>query len=158
MADVNPDEVRGGGGGDGGEDGGGDGSGLPAHEVYKGVPAPKRLKVTGDETEFVKKEMPKKLQILDEDDETTRERKRKQIKAFKGKQRAAEMDAEQNAKKSSWQNFQTKVGGKKKTGFMSKKLGSKKESMFAVPEGGKVGVVGSGQGTTGYAPKQRYER
>ena len=40
--------------------------------MYKGVPAPKRLKVTGDATEFVKKEMPKKLQIMDQDDEATR--------------------------------------------------------------------------------------
>ena len=44
------------------------------------------------------------------DGSATRERKRKQIKAFKGKQRAAEMDAEQNAKKSSWQSFQSKAG------------------------------------------------
>ena len=166
VADVNPDEVRGGGGGGtGGEgadgygaiDGGGGLGDAAAHEVYKGVPAPKRLRVTGDSTQFVRKEMPRKLQILDEDDEATRERKRKQIKAFKGKQRAAEMDAEQNAKKSSWQNFQAKVGGKKKTGFMSKKLGAKKESMFAVPEGGRVGVVGSGKTTTGFAPQKRHD-
>jgi survival-of-motor-neuron-related-splicing factor 30 len=52
------------------------------------------------------------------------------------------MDAEQNAKKSSWQNFQSKVSGKKKTGFMSKKVGSKKESMFAVPEVGLYTQVG----------------
>ena len=69
---------------------------------------------------------------MDEDDDATRERKRKQIKAFKSKERLREMDADQNAKKSSWQSFQAKVGGKKKTGFMSKKLGSaKKESIFS---------------------------
>ena len=50
------------------------------------------------------------------------------------------------------------MGGKKKTGFMSKNVGSKKkESMFATPEGGRVGVVGSGQGTTVFAQKKRYE-
>ena len=51
----------------------------------------------------------------------------------------------------------SEVSGKKKTGFMSKKIGAKKESMFAVPEGGRVGVVGSGAGTTGFAAKKRNE-
>lgn len=156
VADVDPDDVRGsvvGGGEGGGEE---RGAGAEGTEVYKGVPAPKRLKAS-DKTTFVPREMPKKLMILDGDDEATRERKRKQIKAFKGKQRAQEMDAEQNAKKSSWQTFQAKVGGKKKTGFMTKKIGTKKESMFSVSGTGKVGVVGSGQGTTEYAQRKRYE-
>ena len=117
-----------------------------AREVYKGVPAPKRLRVGGDVTEFVKKELPKKLIVLEGDDEATRERKRKQAKAFKGKQRMAEMDAEQNAKKSSWASFQSKVAGKKRTGFVSKKIGVKAKSMFSVGDGGRVGVVGSGSG------------
>ena len=50
------------------------------------MPAPKRLKVSGEvgaTGDFAKKELPKKLQIMDEDDVATRERKRKQIKAFK---------------------------------------------------------------------------
>ena len=42
-----------------------------------------------------------------------------------------EKDAEQNAKRSDWQSFQAKVGGKKKTGFMSKKIGDKAKSMFS---------------------------
>ena len=58
----------------------------------------------------------------------------------------AEMDAEQNAKKSSWASFQSKVAGKKRTGFVSKKIGVKAKSMFSVGDGGRVGVVGSGSG------------
>ena len=126
------------------------------------MPAPKRLKVSGEvgaTGDFAKKELPKKLQIMDEDDVATRDRKRKQIKAFKGKQRMAEMDAEQNAKKSSWQSFQTKVGGKKKAGFVSKKVGSTKESIFSVPQGvgARVGVTGSGKGITDFERKRRHE-
>jgi len=128
-----------------------------AREVYKGVPAPKRVRVDGDADRFVRKELPKKLMIMYGDDEATRERKRRQIKAFKGKQRMAEMDAEQNAKKNSWQSFQAKAGGKKRTGFMTGKVG-KKDSMFRVPEGGRVGVVGSGQGVTDYSQKKRYDQ
>ena len=129
-----------------------------AREVYKGVPAPKRVRVDGDADRFVKKEMPKKLMIIDGDDEATRERKRRQIKAFKGKQRMAEMDAEQNAKKNSWQSFQSKSGGKKRTGFMTKKVGTKKDSMFRVPDGGRVGVTGSGQAVTDYTQRKRYDQ
>ena len=85
----------------------------------------------GDVTEFRARELPKKLAIDPGDDPATRERKRKQIKAFKGKERMREKDAEQNAKRSDWQSFQAKVGGKKKTGFMSKKIGDKAKSMFS---------------------------
>lgn len=35
--------------------------------------------------------------------------------------------------------------------------GRKKESMFAVPEGGKVGVIGSGKGLTEYKKQTRHE-
>ena len=107
------------------------GAGADDAETYRGVPAPKRLKVMGDVTEFRARELPKKLAIDPGDDAATRERKRKQIKAFKGKERMREKDAEQNAKRSDWQSFQAKVGGKKKTGFMSKKIGDKAKSMFS---------------------------
>ena len=106
-------------------------AGADDAETYRGVPAPKRLKVMGDVTEFRARELPKKLAIDPGDDAATRERKRKQIKAFKGKERMREKDAEQNAKRSDWQSFQAKVGGKKKTGFMSKKIGDKAKSMFS---------------------------
>lgn len=126
------------------------------HEVYKGVPAPKRLKAENTK-EYVPTEMPKKLQIHDEDDDHTREKKRKQIKQWKGRQRAAELDAEQNKQANSWQNFKAKVSNKKKpTGAMSS---FKKQSMFAVPEGlnSKVGVIGSGKGLTDFTGKKRNE-
>ncbi len=35
--------------------------------------------------------------------------------------------------------------------------GRKKESMFAVPENGKVGVIGSGKGMTDFNKKGRHE-
>ena len=103
-------------------------------EVYQGVPAPKRLRVT-ENSAFSKRTVPDKFKVVDPgDDAATRERKRKQIKAFKGKERMREKDAEQNAKRSDWQSFQAKVGGKKKTGFMTKKMGSKKGSMFSTKD------------------------
>ena len=161
VAELDADDIK---GADGGAEGADAAAPDPvaaaaaaAREVYKGVPAPKRVRVDGDADRFVRKELPKKLMIMDGDDEATRERKRRQIKAFKGKQRMAEMDAEQNAKKNSWQSFQAKAGGKKRTGFMTGKVG-KKDSMFRVPEGGRVGVVGSGQGVTDYSQKKRYDQ
>ena len=167
VAELDADDIKGADGGAEGVGGGGDDDGAQldpvaaaaaaAREGYKGVPAPKRVRVDGDADRFVKKELPKKLMIVDGDDEATRERKRRQIKAFKGKQRMAEMDAEQNAKKNSWQSFQAKAGSKKRTGFMTGKVG-KKDSMFRVPEGGRVGVVGSGQGVTDYSQKKRYDQ
>lgn len=102
-------------------------------EVYQGVPAPKRLRVT-ENSAFSKRAVPEKFKVVDGDDEATRERKRKQAKAFKGKQRMLEKDAEQTAKRNDWQSFQAKVGGKKKTGFITKKLGSKKGSMFGTKD------------------------
>ena len=166
VAELDADDIKGADEGAEGADEGADTAGLDpiaaaaaaAREVYKGVPAPKRVRVDGDADRFVKKEMPKKLMIIDGDDEATRERKRRQIKAFKGKQRMAEMDAEQNAKKNSWQSFQSKSGGKKRTGFMTKKVGTKKDSMFRVPDGGRVGVTGSGQAVTDYTQRKRYDQ
>jgi|TARA_B110000977_G_scaffold87540_1_gene116453 hypothetical protein len=45
-----------------------------------------------------------------------------------------EKDVDANTKKHDWQSFQAKVGGKKKTGFMSKKVGKAKGSMFSSKE------------------------
>ena len=114
-------------------EGEGDGDAARPREVYQGVPAPKRLRVT-ENSAFSKRTVPDKFKVVDGDDEATRERKRKQAKAFKGKQRMLEKDAEQTAKKNDWQSFQAKVGGKKKTGFMTKKMGSKKGSMFSTKD------------------------
>ncbi len=121
----------------------------PLPQVYVGVPAPKRLKV---DERVVGREAPRKLEIQEGDDERTRERKKKLLKAFKSKQRLAEAEAEQSARAASWQNFrQGKAATKHKAGFLTN---TKKESMFAVPEGGKVGVIGSGKGVTP-APERR---
>lgn len=149
VADVAPEDVRDAAGaaegkaedseddfdivlGDAAGDRGGDDSARP-REVYQGVPAPKRLRVT-ENSAFSKRAVPEKFKVVDGDDEATRERKRKQAKAFKGKQRMLEKDAEQTAKRNDWQSFQAKVGGKKKTGFITKKLGSKKGSMFGTKD------------------------
>jgi survival-of-motor-neuron-related-splicing factor 30 len=95
-------------------------------EVYKGVPEPRRMHLT-TKTEYVRKEPPKNLQIRPGDDAETREVKRKKLKNFKYKQRQNEVAAEQNAKASSWQNFQAKAMKKGKAGV-------KRSSIFALPE------------------------
>jgi survival-of-motor-neuron-related-splicing factor 30 len=89
------------------------------------------------------------------------------------------MDLAQKSKADNWQGFLKGKGTKKKTGawrggvgvhvrarhpddrLLCRRAGfftgRKKESMFAVPEGGKVGVIGSGQGMTQAAKKGRHE-
>ncbi|KDD71207.1 hypothetical protein H632_c5560p0 [Helicosporidium sp. ATCC 50920] len=64
------------------------------------------------------------------------------------------MDLEQKSKADAWKTFAAGKGSKKRTGFMT---GHKKESIFKVPEGGKVGVVGSGQGMTDYKKQKRHD-
>ena len=106
--------------------GGREGGGANApREVYKGVPEPKRFVELTMETEFMRKEPPKKLMIKPGDDSVTIEAKKKKLKSFKRRQRQQEIGAEQNAKASSWQDFQAK---KKKT------TGIQKGSIFALPE------------------------
>jgi survival-of-motor-neuron-related-splicing factor 30 len=114
-----------------------------------GVPAPKRLKV---DERVAGREAPKKLEAQEGDDARTLERKKKLLKNFKSKQRLAAADAEQTERAQSWQAFRTGKGATKhKPGFLTN---PKKESMFAVPEGGRVGVIGSGKGVTP-APERR---
>jgi survival-of-motor-neuron-related-splicing factor 30 len=121
-----------------------------AEEVYVGVPAPKRLKV---DERLPGRDAPKKLEVKDDDDERTRERKKKLLKSFKSKQRLAEADAEQTERAASWQAFRTGKGAAKaKPGFLTS---TKKESIFKVPEGGRVGVIGSGQGLTPAAERRK---
>jgi len=97
-------------------------------EVYKGVPEPKRLELTR-RTEYSRVEPPKKLEILPTDDAETRELKKKKLKSFKYKQRQQEISAEQNAKASSWQNFQQKGMSKRKPGFSKESIFSKKQTL-----------------------------
>jgi hypothetical protein len=75
-------------------------------ETYQGVAAPKRPKL---EEQVLPSELPRKLQIMPADDEDTKERKRKQIKAFKSRVRMQQKDQESNQKQNSWQQFQTGV-------------------------------------------------
>mmetsp|Transcript_24816 Transcript_24816/g.54072 ORF Transcript_24816/g.54072 Transcript_24816/m.54072 type:complete len:264 (-) Transcript_24816:7-798(-) len=124
-------------------------------ETYQGVAAPKRHKM---EETILSSDLPKKLQITEEDDEATRDRKRKQIKAFKNRVRMQQKDLESNQKQNSWQQFQT--GGMKKLKKKSGFSGMKKESMFKSPDGvdGKVGVTGSGKGLTKFSDRGRADR
>jgi len=65
------------------------------------------------------------------------------------------MDLGQKAKADSWQKFAKGKGAKKVAGFMS--AGVRRESIFKVAEGGKVGVVGSGRGMTDFSKRARHE-
>ena len=121
-----------------------------ADAVYVGVPAPKRLNLG----EPLPKEIPKKLEIQPTDDDRTREKKRKLVKALKSKQRLQEVDAAQTERAQSWQAFRSgKQAKTHKAGFLTD---VKKASMFAVPEGGRVGVVGSGRAPTALVEKKRH--
>ncbi|CAI7880493.1 unnamed protein product [Closterium sp. NIES-53] len=84
---------------------------------------------------------------------TKKVEKKRKIHAFKSKQRMEMLEVMTNKKQNTWQQFQTK-GIKKKAGFLT---GRKKESIFKSPEdvGGKVGVVGSGQGMTDFQKRDK---
>lgn len=120
-------------------------------EVYKGVAAPKRKRV---EDEPMVTEIPKWLEIKPEDDERIVARKKKLLKSYKSKIRFQNLDLKVKEKQGNWQSFLKGKGGKAKTGFMT---GKKKGSMFAVPEGGKVGVIGSGKGMTAAKKQARHD-
>jgi survival-of-motor-neuron-related-splicing factor 30 len=81
-------------------------------------------------------------------------RKKKLLKSYKSKIRFQNLDLAQKEKQGSWQAFLKGKGGKAKAGYMT---GKKKQSMFSVPEGGKVGVIGSGRGMTDYQKQGRHE-
>jgi survival-of-motor-neuron-related-splicing factor 30 len=122
------------------------------------------------------------------DDDKTKSKKKKLQKSYKSKLRFQKMDSQQKNKAEAWRSFVSgkgtrggwgpwqrcllrhtpgrqrdqrmapicRAGSKKKAGFLT---GTKKESIFRVPEGykGKVGVVGSGQGMTDYQKRKRHE-
>eukprot|EP00775_Hariotina_reticulata_P012496 gene12496-12630_t len=94
------------------------------------------------------------LEIKPTDDEKTVARKKKLLKSYKSKKRFQQMDVQQKERQTSWQNFQKGKGSKAKSGFFT---GRKKDSMFKVPENGKVGVIGSGRGVTEYKKQTRHE-
>ena len=121
-----------------------------AAEVYVGVPAPKRLKL--DET-TVPKQLPKKLEIQDTDDEATRERKKRLNKVLKSKQRLLEKEVVQEQRAQSWQAFRAGKAGKQRTGFLTK---VSDKSMFTTTEGGRVGVIGSGKAPQPLQEKRKH--
>ena len=122
-----------------------------AAEGYVGVPAPKRLRI--DEAS-VPKQAPRKLEIKDTDDEATRERKRRLNKLLKSKQRLLEKEQDQHQRAQSWQSFRANKAGKHKTGFLTKVT---EDSMFRVPEGGRVGFTSSGKAPAPQAEKRKHE-
>ncbi|KAF6257849.1 hypothetical protein COO60DRAFT_1701647 [Scenedesmus sp. NREL 46B-D3] len=126
----------------------------PAEDTtgYTGVAAPKRKRVEEEPT--LEQAPPKWLEIKPADDEKTVARKKKLLKSFKSKRRFQEMDIKQKERQSNWQSFLKGKGGKPKTGYFT---GRKKESMFKVPDNGKVGVIGSGKGVTDYKKAARHE-
>lgn len=119
---------------------------------YTGVAAPKRKRV--QETPVVDEAPPKWLEIKPGDDEKTIARKKKLLKSYKSKKRFQQMDIKTKEKQDNWQSFLKGKGSKPKQGFFT---GRKKESMFAVPDNGKVGVIGSGKGLTEYKKQKRHE-
>lgn len=93
--------------------------------------------------------VPENLQILPTDSEAEKERKRKRLRAIKSLNRHKTIDNERNLKQNGWKAFQHKAQKKQVKGA-SGVLSKRGTSIFASPEtvGGKVGVVGSGQGMT----------
>ncbi|GAB9468844.1 hypothetical protein Gpo141_00006147 [Globisporangium polare] len=93
--------------------------------------------------------VPENLQILPTDSEAEKERKRKRLRAIKSLNRHKTIDNERNLKQNDWKSFQHKAQKKQVKG-VSGVLSKRGTSIFASPEtvGGKVGVVGSGQGMT----------
>ncbi len=128
---------------------GGGGAAGAGGEGYRPVEAPKRKRVDeAGAAAAAPGEMPAWLEIKPTDDEKTKERKRKLQKSHKSKARFQKMDAEQASKADAWKKFAGGKKGKKKV---------KAASMFAVPEGGRVGVTGSGQAMTDYQRARRHE-
>ena len=99
-------------------------------------------------------EIPARLQIRPEDDEKTREIKRKKLKSIKSKIRVAKLNETAEEQRNSWQSFKSGKGLKKPTGVVK----TKSKSMFSVGEGigAKVGVTGSGQGMTQAVSKTKH--
>lgn len=126
---------------------------LDDGSAYRGVSAPARNKVDHN-MEIT--EMPQWLEILPEDDEKTKIKKKKLQKSHKSKMRFAKLDKETKDRQQTWNSFQKgKVSKKKPAGF----IGTKKTSMFSVPEGigGKVGVTGSGREMTEAPTRGRHD-
>ena len=99
------------------------------------------------------------LKILPTDTEEQRNKKKKKIKSLKHTTKKKELEELRNTKQASWQSFVKKAGSKRVKGSMSRKVVGR-DSMFASPDAvdGKVGVTGSGQGTTDFEQRKRQEK
>lgn len=115
---------------------------------YQPVAAPKRRQLIDEEDVVtpLEEELPGWMKILPNDDEKTKQKKRKMQKSYKSKLRFQKMDQESKAKADSWKNFQAAGTSKKKK--------VKKKSMFSVPEHG-AGVLAS-RGLTEYKKPTRH--
>lgn len=59
------------------------------------------------------------LKINPDDDQKTKDKKKKLAKSYKSKMRFQKLDVEQKDRQSSWLNFKKGKGSKKKTGFLT---------------------------------------
>mmetsp|Transcript_29241 Transcript_29241/g.76769 ORF Transcript_29241/g.76769 Transcript_29241/m.76769 type:complete len:326 (-) Transcript_29241:141-1118(-) len=116
---------------------------LPPSKVVT-KPDKKRAAEEEDSEDFV---IPEKLKILPSDSEAVRATKKKKIHALKHQHRQRQLELEKDKKAKSWNSFAAKAGSKTVRGFLST---GKKESIFKTTEEGKVGVTGSGKGTTNW--------
>lgn len=115
----------------------------------------KRIEAAAD-IDVISRDLPPKLRIKPDDSEDVRAAKKKKIHAFKSKARLEQMELTQNKRQNAWQQFQTTKGKiKKQTGFFT---GRKRESIFRSPDDpkGKVGVTGSGKGTTEFHKREKH--
>ena len=102
------------------------------------------------------KQIPDKLAIQPDDSEAERERKRKRVRAIKSANRHAEITNERNEKMNSWQSFNSGMRGTRVQGSMSS-LRRGRDSIFRSTESGRVGVVGSGSGTTEFEQRKKFK-
>jgi survival of motor neuron-related-splicing factor 30 len=98
------------------------------------------------------------LKILPSDTEEQKLRKKKKLKALKQQVKGKESEIISNNKQASWQTFVKKSSSKRVKGSVSGKVLGR-DSMFASPDevDGKVGVTGSGKGTTDFEQRKRYK-
>ncbi|KAJ7541121.1 hypothetical protein O6H91_10G047200 [Diphasiastrum complanatum] len=115
----------------------------------------KRKIALAAEVDVMPRDLPFKLRIQPDDPEDVKTAKRKKIHAFKSKLRFEQLELTQNKRQNAWQQFQTSKGRSKKVGFFT---GRKRESIFKSPDDpkGKVGVTGSGKGTTDFQKREKH--
>jgi survival of motor neuron-related-splicing factor 30 len=83
-------------------------------------------------------------------------KKKKKLKSLKKKESDKIAEEDHNGKQANWQTFVKKASGKRVKGAVATKAISN-SSMFTTTTEGKVGVTGSGQGTTNYEQRKRYK-